>query len=480
MAKVLALNPDEKTSLIKKAQILFDADKVDKAAEVVEEYMVKHPDDAQALVLMACIMKRIGKPAIAYPLAKRATECSPHRSETWCQLGRAAQDLWHLEESLQAYKRALSLATNANHKALYKNNIGSIYLDQGKFGEAEEYFRDSIKLDADEWRPKHNLALSLLARGQWVEGWENYSASMGTHARLVWKYRKPPNEEPTWDGTKGQRVIVFGEQGLGDEICFASMIPDAAKDARIIIDCERRLAGLFRRSFPKCKVYGTRNEKNLAWDEEDREFDASISSAEIGKFYRTTNESFPVKPYLVPDLDRKIMWQALWAKKNKPVIGIAWSGGTFQNGSMLRYAELESWLPLFKSFDAHWVSLQYKQTSEVNKFKFLHPDIDLAEYPFANFTQDYDDTAALIASLDCVVSVPTTVVHAAGALGVPTVMMKFCYQCWKTAAGIPFHPTHKIIDWQGSWKASIAATIPYVQEILCAGKYSSATIHASR
>jgi tetratricopeptide (TPR) repeat protein len=448
MAKILALNPEEKVSLIKKAQKYFDEDKVDLAAAAVEDYMLRHPDDAQALVLMALIMKRIGKPAIAYPLAKRSTETAPNRSETWCTLGRAAQDLWLLDEAQKAYRRALNLATNTNHKALYTNNVGSIHLDKGEFKEAEQFFRDSITLDSNEWRPRHNLALSLLAQSRWREGWEQYSSSVGTHARLNWKYRKPPNEEPTWDGTKGKKVIVFGEQGLGDEISFASMIPDACNDAEIIVDCDKRLKGLFERSFPKAKVYGTRNEKQLAWDEADRNFDASISMGELGKLYRNEDEDFPGTAYLTPCPVRTAAWKGAFAEHKKPVIGIAWSGGTWTNGAPNRELPLDEWGPIFKSIDAHWVSLQYKDASKQIEGS------PVVQYPWATLTKDYDDTAALVAACDMVICMQTAVAHVAGAMGVPVWVMVPKNSQWRYGTAqqsLPWYKSLRIFRSNGSW-----------------------------
>jgi tetratricopeptide (TPR) repeat protein len=479
MAQILTIDPDLKSKRIRKAQEFYNANELDDAVEIIQDILAEQPSDAQALVLMAGCLKRANKTPIAYSLAKRATEVKPDRAEVWQALGHCAQALWKLDEALTCYDKALSLAESDKHKALYLTDISSIHLDRGKFERAEPFLRKAMMSDR-AWNTRHNLGLSLLGQKKWSEGWPCYSASIGTESRTRWKYRKGNDEEPVWDGTKGQTVVVHGEQGLGDEICFASMLPDAAKDCRIIVDCDKRLKTLFARSFPQCSVYGTRWEKLLDWDESDRTFDASCSSAELGHFYRNADADFPRSPYLKADHDRSLMWRALFAEKKKPVIGIAWSGGTYQNGEAYRFAELENWLPLFESIDAHYVSLQYKQVGQsVLAFKAKNHGIDLAEYPYATLTSDYDDTAALVSALDCVVSVPTTVVHLAGALGVPTVMMKFRYQCWKTAAGVPFHPLTALIDWQGSWKESIEATIPHVSEI-CSAKYSSATTRASR
>jgi hypothetical protein len=351
-----------------------------------------------------------------------------------------------IDEALGAARKALGLATNNKHKALYLNNIGSLFLDRGDFKDAEDYFRQSIELDGEEWRAKHNLALSLLAQGRWKEGWENYSFSMGTTSRISWKYRKG-NEEPTWDGTKGQKVIIFGEQGLGDEISFASMIPDACTDAKVIIDCDPRLKGLFTRSFPEAKVYGTRKDKALNWPKEDQTFDASISMGELGKLYRNSLESFPGTPYITPCPDRGRGWKGTFSETYKPVIGIAWTGGTWTNGSANRFLPLEDWGPIFKAVDAHWVNLEYKPTEDVSKF-------GVHTYPWATLTKDYDDTAALVAACDMVVTMQTAVAHLAGAMGVPVWVMVPKNSQWRYGEDgetIPWYKSLRYFKSNGNW-----------------------------
>jgi ADP-heptose:LPS heptosyltransferase len=132
------------------------------------------------------------------------------------------------------------------------------------------------------------------------------------------------------------------------------------------------------------------------------------------------DKSFPGKPYLVPDPDRVLQWKALFKTKKKPVIGIAWRGGIPKTGSKFRQWSLDQLLPILQSVDAHWVSLQYKDAEkEIQAFREKHPDIDLVQYRHGTLTNDYDDTVALIASLDHVVTMQTAVVHVAGALGIP-------------------------------------------------------------
>lgn len=413
MAKVVELPAQKDISDVKQANLHYNAGRIDEAWACVDRFLMREPNDAQALTVASAILKKANKPSIAYSLAKRATEVAPQRSETWNAFGHSCQHLWLMDEAETSYKKALQRAANSSQKATYLNNIASCHLDVGKFKAAEPFIRESLSLNPDDHLTKHNLGLSLLAQRQWEEGWKNYSSSVGTDNRLTVKYRGADNPEPVWDGAKDKTVVIYGEQGLGDEVCAASMVPDAIADCkRVILDCDKRLAGLFRRSFPRASVHGTRTAKQLNWPVEDRDIDASIAGFEVGRFYRNTTESFPGTPYLVPDPDRVAMWKGLFATKKKPVIGIAWSGGTWQNAAMHRSLPLSEWTPIFSAVDAHWVSLQYKDAAQ---------DIagtPVVQYPYGTLTQDYDDTAALVASCDLVIGMQTSVNHLAGALGV--------------------------------------------------------------
>ena len=265
------------------------------------------------------------------------------------------------------------------------------------------------------FKAKHNLGMCQLAEGDYT-GWDNYAASVGnTTNRPQWKYA----DELPWNGEPGKSVVIYGEQGIGDEISAASMFPDAIKRAgKVILECDARLAGLYRRSFPEAKVYGTRNKLEVAWDKDDASPDYSISSFQLGALFRRSAEDFPGTPYLIPDPDRVAMWQGLWSGKTKPIIGVAWSGGTKNTAKHLRKWSLEQLLPVFRSVDAHWVSLQYTDCqAEVDAFVKEH-GVDLKTYQFATLSKDYDDIAALVSTLDRVVTMQQTALHTAGALGV--------------------------------------------------------------
>lgn len=468
MAAVIELKPKGQDQTVASAQKHYLKGDYAQAGAIAELYLREHPDDAQALAILSAVYKQADRSALAYILGKRASELRPDRPETWVCHGFAAQSLWRTDEALSCYRKALQRAQNSNQKALYNNNIASVYLDLGQFSEAEKYVDRSLEFEASEKNTRHNKGLCLLARREWGEAWHWYSASIGSNQRTEFRYMNgtPQGAEPCWDGKPFAGILaVYGEQGLGDEVCAASAIPDiiAAQKAaggRVIIDCDKRLEGLFRRSFPGATVHGTRWEKSLSWPEEDRNIGASIACFEVLKHFRTKAEDFSGKPYLTPCPDRLKQWKATFAN-GKPTIGIAWTGGTWKNAGSFRQLPLSQWQPIFDAVDANWVSLQYKDaTSEIE-------GTPVRQYSWGTITKDYDDTAALVAACDLVIGVPTSVIHLAGALGVPAICMKAQTPCWKFAhSELAFTPDVKLVDNPGDWKAPVSQVVKLLPEML--------------
>lgn len=443
-----------RSNILARVLELWNDKQLDQAMDLLKPEMKEHPDDPSCIAMAAHIYESAGNIPVAYNLFKLAADKNPSEASHWLNFGRCAEDLWRTEEAKRAYSRALACCNRDETRVHLFGNLSALHIDMGEYAKAEEYARKGLKIDPKRPGVLSNLGFTQLAQGNWSEGWANYRNNIGTSDRRYQAYSNPP--EPLWDGAPGQAVVFYGEQGLGDEVVFASMVDDLTRICRkVILDCDPRLEKLFKRSFPQATVYGTRGINRLAWAVGDRDIDAVLPIGQAGEFVRPAPESCPQTPWLVPDPFRLQMWRDQWKRIGKSVIGIAWSGGIRKTGAKFRYASLEHWAELL-DIDAHFVSLEYREGEK-------HPKVH--DYPFATRTQDYDDTAALVASLDLVVSVPTSVVHLAGAVGTKVVAMHGPMDCWKYAAGIPFHPADHV-QWQGDWKQTISAATQRVKQCL--------------
>ena len=405
---------------LKQAQDLSENGDYDNAAEIAYRYLKDKPNDPAWLTLMTYVLLATNKAAIAYSLAKRVTEVAPRQAHGWLNMGRAASDLWLQKEAIRYYKKGIKLAKDDKQRSVMCVNLGSVLVDNGSFDEGEKYCREALALNPDSVKGRANLGFCQLAKGNWKEGWHNYGYCVGSEWRPQTRFN---DREVDWDGKSKGTIAIWGEQGLGDEISFSSMWPDMVKwckdnDSTLIAECDPRLGTLFKRTFPGIEIQPTRGRKQVDWRVND--VDYSVPSAQLGEHFRQSAYDFPGTAYLVPDPDRVLQWKALFKSKKKPVIGLAWRGGIPKTAAKFRQLDLEQLLPILESVDAHWVSLQYKRADkEIASFKKDHPEIDIVEYPHATLTADYDDTVAMVAALDHVVAMHTTIVHVAGGLEIP-------------------------------------------------------------
>ena len=443
------------------AKELAEAGDVEGAWKIVNRFLQDDPNDYRALVTASFLMRRIGHLPEAYWFAKGSTQIRPQDAATWINLGHAASEMWLVDESEKCYRTALR-CPNIKSEKLRDNtllNLSALYIDNGRYADALPNAMQVLESDPSSESAKANVGFCQLATRKWAQGWKNYRSTMGSE----WRPKSNYKGEPDWDGEPGKTVVIYGEQGIGDEISFASMIPDAVKHCRkVILDCDPRLAGLFKRSFPAATVYGTRTAKpGTKWDKADREFDASLPIGQIGEYFRTSADDFPGTPYLVPCPDRLRQWKSLFASKGKPVIGIAWRGGIPKTNARNRQLMLDDLLPIFKQVDAHYVSLQYKDaTKEIAEFGERHPEVDIAQYRWGTLTSDYDDTAAMIAAMDYVVCIQTAVAHTAGALGTPVTVLVPVASQWRYGTAhdsIPWYNCLRVIRQKkhGEWSAEI-------------------------
>ena len=443
-----------------KAKSLVQRGEPDEAMDIIDGVLRQNPNDVHAMIMATSILDKARRFPVAYQFAERAVRLAPQISATWTNFGRISEQLCRFEDTEKAYQMAVQLSKKSEALSLNMNNLAAYYVLTGQWELAKKLAKDCLAVDPDNRKAKGNLGVAQLATHEWKEGWINYGQILGTDHRKIIKYRA--KDEPEWDGTPGKTVVIYGEQGLGDELSFASMLPDAIRVCKkVIVDCDERLVGIFRRSFPQAKFYGTRWKREAAWDAEDMNPDYSIAVGQLGALFRNQDSDFTGDPYLVPDKERHQLWKRHFESKQVPVIGIAWSGGLEWTGERYRRWTLDQLQPLFDSVNAHWVSLQYKDADEEIK-SFAGAEIN--QYKMATLSKDYDDTAALVSACDLVICMQTSVGHLAAAMGIETwaFVNGICPQ-WRYGTGddVPWYSCMKVFrqERNGYWPIEDAARV---------------------
>src|SRR6185295_6910688 len=284
--------------------------------KITMDLLDKNFEDPQALFIAGYVFIKSEKIGLAYQCFERASRLSPGVAAIWANLGKCFHETQQLDKAEEVFRKSLSLKPDY---ALALCNMGLINLNRCEFGKCIEYCDRALKLEPENNDARINRSMANLSIGKW--DWENYNLNIGKIKDRKEIFYKG---EPRWDGTKGKKVVVYGEQGIGDEINFASCIPDLQKDCEVIIDCDKRLESLFRRSF-NCPTYGTRYKDEHKWAK-DETFDAHIAVGALPQFYRKNDEDFPGTPYLKPNPVMCVQWRALLDSLGPRLkVGIAWN-----------------------------------------------------------------------------------------------------------------------------------------------------------
>ena len=295
--------------------------KLDEAMSIVATFMDKHFDFVPALVLAANIQIDAERFGSAYVYMQRASQLAPDESVVWNNLALCYQETEQPDEAMKCFLKALNRNPNDTYALA---NISKLYNDMGEPQKAINCIDKAIRLNPKLVEARYNKGISLLMQGKFKEGWEGYEYNLGKHSG---RKERVYGNIPRWTGEKGLTLICYGEQGVGDEINFASCIRDLKKENEVIIECDKRLENLFRRSFGG-KVYGTRYFKGgLEWPTH-YPIDATVAMGSLPGFFRNDLSDFPGTPYLVPDPLRVTAWRAVLDSLGpKLKVGIAWTGG---------------------------------------------------------------------------------------------------------------------------------------------------------
>jgi Flp pilus assembly protein TadD len=346
--------------------------------------------------------KRYAEALAAYDAALRQRQSFPeawlNRGLTFMRLGRAA-------EALASYRSALQLRPG---HAETVNNAGLALQALGYTEDAIDHFSETIRQFPRHAVAHANRAQVWLLKGDFRRGWPEYE----------WRRRLPhvalsPRDLPEWDGSPlaGRTILLRHEQGMGDTIQFvryAEVI--AERSGRVVLECPARMHRLL------AKVKGV--ERLIKPGDDTAGCDLQVPLLSVPGLVRTDFRSIPASgSYLKAEPARVKRWKTE-LPKGKKCVGICWQGNSDYPEDSFRSIPLEQFTPLTEVPSAHLVSLQMGEgVEQAAAFREHHP---IQELP-TGFDADgaFVDTAALIMSLDLVVTCDTAIGHLAGALGRP-------------------------------------------------------------
>jgi tetratricopeptide (TPR) repeat protein len=399
----------------------------------------------------------------ALSVADDAVERNPHSYEARYFHGLALLKLHEPAQALQSFSQALEMRQDV---AELHDNRGTALLELGRLPEAIASYERALALSPDFHLPAFHRALARLQLGDYRRGWDDYELR-----RRDRDYQERTAAYPAWDGSalSGRTLLVYREQGLGDEIMFASCLPQIIESAaHCVIECAPQLLGIFRRSFPAATVFASTPDGTLPREVTERVIDFAIPAGSLPRFLRKGADDFPRHDgYLKADPQRIAHWREQLCLLGPGIkAGISWMGGVRKTRRGMRSLPLDAWLPILRLPGASFVSLQYTSGARDAAAVFS----ERHGVPIQHWNEaidDYEETAALVCALDLVVSVCTAVIHLTGALGRPVWVMAPYSPEWRygfSGDTMPWYPSAKIFRQPafGEWDpvtASVASEL---------------------
>ncbi len=410
-------------------QTLKDLERNDEAAAALRRAVMLEPGFGPNHGVLGEVLHRLGRLHSADAAFRRCFACGWTQDQSvWTLLGNNLRLLGDLDGALDAVMRALELS--GGHPSAM-SNVAVVYTNMGRFDEAVEWLEKSIALDADNATTHCYLGYALLASGRLEPAFEHWEYGIRGGPRGA----ERETGVPRWTIDDGDvRVLVYREQGVGDEIMFASMYPDLVEAAReVVIECDGRLIPLFQRSFPRAEV---RAQSTDAWRKETmHDYDRSIPAGSLMQWFRPTVDSYPGHAYLVADDARVDAWRARLAELGPaPYVGISWRSRVQTAERRLEYTRLEEWADVFGVRDVTWVNLQYDKCDRELHDAEQRFGVQIHRWDWLDLMNDFDEVAALMSALDLVVAPFNAVSMLSGALGIRTVALgnRFGWNCFGT------------------------------------------------
>ena len=360
-----------------------------------------------------------------YQVSIKGISLFPEKCDFHLNLGIALIYLDKLQEALYCFDTALILKPNLFSAQI---NQAVAYSKMGDYSAAVNLYENIIsKTDHKNSSiinsVKFNLSFQYLTQGNLSKGWDYYE--YGFEKSIPFNQRRKPNRKfksPTWDGefSSAKTLMIWREQGLGDELLFLSMVPDLINQFKtLIIECDPRLIDTLKASYPKAIV-----RESISLEIED--YDCQISIGSLCKFLRNNIESFGNgRSWLIPPkYEDNILNDFIKKSVNKTLIGICWRSGLLNHQRNNNYIPLNEWDEIFKIPNAEFVNLQYGECENELIEAEQKFNIKIARWPHIDLKNNLNLVFNLINSLDFVVSAATAVSAMSYSIGKTTLVFQ--------------------------------------------------------
>jgi len=431
--ELINIDPYNEENLINLADIELKLGRIDSSLGLMKLSSEYHPTSIKSWLNMAGAYLLKGDFQNALNVSLQAVNIDPQNADGFQNLGSSLFNLGMFTEAKHAFETALLLNPNLQES---KSSLSMVLAKQNDFNGSEKILNELIKYSKKTDRIpieqlKWDAALIYLRLGNLEKGFEYYE--YGMHPEVRGHLIRKPNRSfnvPRWTPnlSKEQPVLIWREQGIGDEVLFLTCLHDFIDSGFTpIIETDKRLIPIYERSFPNTTVREAKFRIDYPHDSYYDDFGSHLPMGSLMTFFRRDLSDFPNSSgYLLPDNLLVSKWQdRINFRKNqqRKFIGISWKGGLSDPLRNSKYTKLIDWSNLLNNPNYEFVNLQYGDCSDELLEVETALGIKIHRWDDLDLKNDIDDIFGLLANLDGLVTVSTAIWMFAAAVGTPTTLL---------------------------------------------------------
>jgi len=426
------LAPDNADAHANLGIALHHLDQPEQAAAAQRIATELRPDVAHIWANLAAAQVDWGDSDAALKSARKALALDPKLPGAYNSVGLALAAKGMHEEAMVAYETAIRLQPHY-HKAY--NSLGTLLHAQGRFSEALNAYAEAVTLAPHYSEAQWNKGILHLLLGEFEPGWRGYEHGLDVKRARAYV---PSRHIRMWKGeaTSGKSILVVGEQGIGDEIMFASVLLDLIeRGTTCLVRADSRLHPLLRRSMKGLTLLS--RDKAALFHVEKPTIDFLAPMGSLCRWLRPNLASFPSRPgYLKADPAQVDTLRSRYRERfgDRPIIGISWRGGTGRVANV-RSISLSAWAPILAQRGLGFVNLQYGDCRADLATATRDLGVEIFHDDVVDPLKNLDDFAAQTAAMDLVISIDNSTVHMAGALNVPVWVLLPTVPDWRWMLG---------------------------------------------
>ena len=412
--------PETESALFNLANVCLAIEHFVQAESLFNRVLAINPQAPVALINLANLVEARGEAQEAVDLLSQVLEMDPNggnAGDAYGVLARILANQAMFDDAIAAYRRAIELKPD---NAIVYTNLTALLLSMGRNVEALQVCERALTLNPDCDSTRWNLSRALLASGYIEAGWDMYGFGFACGQR------KPHRPFPglIWEGEslKDKTIMVWREQGLGDDIYFSTCYSDLiARAGHVIIETNPRLVDLYRRTWPQATVRAEVAGSTGLGNYGTVDFDVTAPAGMVASYLRRSLDAFPAEiTKLVPDPARVAECRAwLDTLGPGPKIGLAWSSSMVTKLRALVYTDLKDWTDLFAIEGASIVNIQYTNVEEDAEALKRDFGLTLHRMPGLDLFNDIEGAAALTSCLDTMVAPASFPMVLGASLGLP-------------------------------------------------------------